>query len=263
MLELYTHPLSPCAQKVRIVLAEKNLAYVTHHIDLPKKENLKPDYLKLNPLGVVPTLVHELEPVIESSVICEYLDDAFPEKTLKPDSAIARAEMRLWMKHVDNKLHPSCGALQWPLVMRPKLMEKSPEERHALLRRIPEKPRRERQQRLVEMGLEAPDVVGAVEVYMQTISKMELALQKHRWLVSDSFSLADIMVAPYFQTVHQFDWYEMLNDAPLVKAWFVRCQQRDSYQVGVSSDFTKALLEDLKAKGDAAWEIIRKHLNKS
>ena len=75
MLELYTHPMSPCAQKVRLVLAEKNLDWVKHHVSLPDKENLRPEYLKLNPLGVVPTLVHDGRTVIESSIICEYLED--------------------------------------------------------------------------------------------------------------------------------------------------------------------------------------------
>lgn len=83
-LELYTHPMSPCSQKVRIVLAEKNLSCTKVDVDLPGKANLEPDYLKLNPLGVVPTLVDDGKPVIESSIICEYLEDKFPEPELRP-----------------------------------------------------------------------------------------------------------------------------------------------------------------------------------
>ena len=159
MLELYTHPMSPCAQKVRIVLAEKNLEWTKKHVDLPNKENLQADYLKLNPLGVVPTLVDDGVPVIESSIICEYLEDAYPSApSLRPADSHQRARMRFWMKHVDSKLHPSCGALQWPMVMRPALLGKSPSEQEELLNKIPELPRRERQRRLLSMGLDAPDV---------------------------------------------------------------------------------------------------------
>ena len=111
MLELYTHPMSPCAQKVRIVLAEKGLDWKKHHIDLPNKENLRPEYLKLNPLGVVPTLVHDGRPVIESSIICEYLNDAFPHTPLMPADVYAASQIRFWMKHVDTKLHPSCARI--------------------------------------------------------------------------------------------------------------------------------------------------------
>jgi glutathione S-transferase len=52
MIELYTHPMSPCSQKVRIVLAEKHIEWEGRFVDLPGKENLQPWYLELNPLGV-------------------------------------------------------------------------------------------------------------------------------------------------------------------------------------------------------------------
>lgn len=260
MLELYTHPMSPCAQKVRLVLAEKGLEWTKHHVELSQKENLHPEYLKLNPLGVVPTLVHDGRPVIESSIICEYLDDAYPAPSLKPATPYQRANMRLWMKHVDNKLHPSCGALQWPLVMRPALMEKSEAEREALLARIPEKPRRERQKRLVKLGLEAPDVVDAVHVYRKTILDMEAALAEHAWMVSDGFTLADVCLAPYFQTILQFGWSCMYEDCPRVGDWFARCRARESYEGSVTRDFPPEVQIDLLAKGEPAWRTISAHL---
>ena len=102
MLELYTHPMSPCAQKVRIVLAEKGLEWHKRHVNLQEKENLRPEYLVLNPLGVVPTLVHNGRPVIESSIICEYLDEAHGamqrERRLYPEDPMGRAEMRRIME---------------------------------------------------------------------------------------------------------------------------------------------------------------------
>ena len=260
MLELYTHPMSPCSQKVRIVLAEKGLEWTKHHVDLAQKENLRPEYLRLNPIGVVPTLVHDGKPVIESSVICEYLDDVFPEPSFKPADSYLRAQMRLWMKHVDNKLHPSCGALQWPLVMRPALMEKTEEERQALLEQIPEKPRRERQKRLVAYGLDAPDIVEAVAVYRKTILDMETVLKDQEWMAGETFSLADACLAPYFQTVLQFGWTRMYEDCRRVADWFDRCRARASYQSSVAADFPPEVQADLHAKGEAAWQTIRRHL---
>jgi glutathione S-transferase len=263
MIELYTHPMSPCAQKVRIVLAEKSLPWKAHTVNLSEKENLKPEYLELNPLGVVPTLVHMGKPVIESSIICEYLNEQFPEINLSSDDAYLRSQMRFWMKHVDTKLHPACGALQWPLIMRPGMMCKPEEERNRLLAQIPEKPRRERQKRLVEMGLEAPDVVDAVKTYRSTILQMETVLKTQKWIVGNTFSLADICLAPYFQTLDQFDWNLMYEGCPEVKAWFQRCQARSSYQGAVSSDFSDELLSELKRKGENAWPVIADHLEKT
>lgn len=262
MLELYTHPMSPCAQKVRIVLAEKGLDWTKHHISLEDKENLKSDYLKLNPLGVVPTLVHDGRPVIESSIICEYLDDVFPDHSLKPTDPYQRATMRFWMKHVDVKLHPACGTLQWPMLMRERLMAKSDQERQALLERIPEKPRRERQKRLVQFGLDSPDVADAVRVYRKTIIDMEAALEQTTWLVGDQFSLADVCVAPYFQTLQQFAWTTLYDrDCPKVTDWVARCRDLKSYQTAVADDFTSELLAELQRKGAAVWEKIAAHLN--
>ena len=101
MLELYTNPMSPCAQKVRIVLAEKGLEWTPHQVSLKDKENLEPWYLKLNPLGVVPTLVHDGKPVIESSIICEYLDDL----------------------HVGPRMFPASGESRWTALRRQALSD--------------------------------------------------------------------------------------------------------------------------------------------
>ena len=98
MLVLYHHNISVCAQKVRIALAEKKLPYERRHINLMKAEQVSPDYLKINPKGVVPALVHNGQPVIESTVIMEYLDDAFPERPLRPAAPLARARMRVWRR---------------------------------------------------------------------------------------------------------------------------------------------------------------------
>ena len=84
MLELYSAPQSTCSQKVRLTLAEKNLNFVEHKMKLFQNDQLKPEYLKLNPNGIVPTLVDDGTPIIDSSVIMEYLDEVYPEIALSP-----------------------------------------------------------------------------------------------------------------------------------------------------------------------------------
>ena len=69
MLTLYHAPISTCSQKVRLCLAEKRLEFESCIIDFGNQDHLADDYLALNPNGVVPTLVHEGTPVIDSSVI--------------------------------------------------------------------------------------------------------------------------------------------------------------------------------------------------
>ena len=78
MVKLYSYVNSICTQKVFITLAEKGIAYDTQNVDLFKNEQFKPDYLKINPKGVVPALDHDGRIVIELTLICEYLDKASP-----------------------------------------------------------------------------------------------------------------------------------------------------------------------------------------
>lgn len=259
MITLYTHPMSPCAQKVRLVLAEKGLEWSGRHIDLPSKENLQPWYLELNPIGVVPTLVHEEKPVIESSIICEYLEDKFPDtKPMRPSDAYDISVMRFWMKHVDNKLHPSCGTLQWPLAMLPGFMKLPEAERKKLLDQIPEKPRRERQKRLVEFGHHAPDVADAVKTYRSTIAQMEKDLANKFWVAGD-FSMADCSLAPYFQTLLQYGWTEFYEAYPRVADWYARVRERDSYKTAVAADFSPDVMTKLNEQGKASLEKITVH----
>lgn len=261
MITLYTHPMSPCAQKVRLVLAEKGLPYEAVQVDLPAKENLQPWYLKLNPLGVVPTLTEGEHVVYESSLVCEYLEEAHPGATpLRPEAAHLRHRMRLWMKLVDSRLHPSCGALQWPLAMRPRLLAMDETEALALIAQVVEAPRRERQLRLFRDGLEAADVRGAVSVYCETIDRMEADLVAGDWLLGEEFSLADIVVAPYFQTLLQYGWTSLYSEKhPRVSAWVKRVTERGSWERAVSAEFSDAHLFSLRSKGREAWPTIQSH----
>jgi glutathione S-transferase len=111
LLTLYHQGSSVCAAKVRIVLYEKGLEWDSEYIDVLKGEQFDPAYLKLNPNAVVPTLIHDGKIVIETTVICEYLDDLFPDPPLRPNDACALAQMRIWTKRVDEQLHPMTSVL--------------------------------------------------------------------------------------------------------------------------------------------------------
>ena len=104
MLELYHAGLSQASVKVRTTLKEKGLAYESRYLRLPEGEHLTPEFLAINPDGQVPALVHDGEVITETSVINEYLDDAFPDPPLRPESAIERARMRRWSQIVDEHL---------------------------------------------------------------------------------------------------------------------------------------------------------------
>ena len=77
MLELYHNINSVCAQKIRLALAEKGLTCQDNLMKL-NGDQFDPAYLKLNPNGVVPTLIHDGQAITESAVILYYLDEVFP-----------------------------------------------------------------------------------------------------------------------------------------------------------------------------------------
>jgi glutathione S-transferase len=107
-LELYNAPQSTCSQRVRFVLHAKGLAFKEHKLDLFAGDQLQQGYLKLNPNGVVPTLVHDGAPVIDSSAIMEYLEEVFPDgRTFVPADPLSRARMRALMRFIDEVPTPA------------------------------------------------------------------------------------------------------------------------------------------------------------
>lgn len=256
MIELYHHPVSPASQRVRLVLAEKGVDYEARYVDLPAKQNLDDWYLRLNPKGVLPTLVVDGAPICESSTICTYLDERFPQPQLAAGDPMDRTRMRNWMKHVDEHLHYAAGALVWTLAMRPAMLEKPEDERNALLGRIPDRDRRRRHRRWIERGIDSEDFPDAVATYRETIAALEADLADSEWAVAGRFSLADIALAPYFQAIDQFGWNGFLAGAPRVAAWFDRVRRRDSYAPAILDGYDPGQLAWMKETGAREWPKI-------
>ena len=109
-LELFHNDASTCSQKVRICLAEKGVEWVNRHVDLGGGENLSPEYLAINPDGVVPAFVHDGTPIIESTVMCEYVDEVWPDgEALTPADPKKRAAMRAWLRSLTRCRPSPCG----------------------------------------------------------------------------------------------------------------------------------------------------------
>jgi glutathione S-transferase len=101
LIELYNSRVSTCSQKVRMALWEKEISWQDQPIVFQKNDHLSDWYLAINPNGVVPALVHDGKTIIDSSVINEYLEDVFPERSLRPRDAVEVAHMRAWRQFID------------------------------------------------------------------------------------------------------------------------------------------------------------------
>lgn len=236
MLELYHYNDSVCAQKVRVVLAEKGLEWVPHHVDLMKLENLDPAYLKLNPNGVVPTLMHDGEVVIESSDIIEYLDERFPHPPLRPADPDSLERMREWIRLEDDTALLAVGAHTLQKFIKPH-MERLPPE--AIDAYESDHPLEERgaAHALVARGGDVPQFVldEAAANLEAAIARMEEDLATGLWLAGETYSLADATWTPF---VHRMvllgmDGFWTGGRRPRMADWWERIRWRPSYQEAI------------------------------
>ena len=152
LLELYHSINSVCAQKVRIALTEKGQEAKDHIMTL-RGDQFEPAYLKLNPNGVVPTLIHDGEPITKSSLILYYIDDAFPEPPLMPTQPRRRHRVRMYNKLIDEYVHNSCTILTFATAFRPAFLKMTPEAWQAEINKTPLKRRAEYKRSVIERGL--------------------------------------------------------------------------------------------------------------
>jgi len=122
MIELYHASMSVCSEKVRMALAEKGLEFKSHFMNLREGHQQTPDYIKLNPNAVVPTLVHDGNVIIESAVINEYIAEVFPGTPLTTSSPVSRARMRVWWKQLDESIHAFTGVISFVGLIVPHIL---------------------------------------------------------------------------------------------------------------------------------------------
>jgi len=196
MLKLYDYPDCPFCQKVRVVLAEKDLEYEKIFVDLRKQEQKLPDFLKLNPYGKVPVLTDEDEVVYDSTIINEYLEDEYPLPRLMPEDSSGRARVRMLEDYCDNSFIPPTTMLL------------------AQLR----KPESERDQQRVDQ---------AREELRRALYYLRDRLSGHEYLVGKEFGLADAAFAPRIMVLGRLG-IELEPALAPVQAWIDRIRSRSS-----------------------------------
>jgi glutathione S-transferase len=264
VLELYHNGMSTCSAKVRIALGEKRLEWRSHPLNLRLGETQRPEYLKLNPDGVVPTLVHDGEVIRESSVIIEYLDEVFPDPPLKPPRALGRARMRCWMVQMDESVHPSTGTLTWALSTRHVMRGMHSEsELKAYIDGIPVADKRLRRRQILELGVEAPIITEALKRMDRLAGDMEVQLQGSRWLAGERFTLADVAVAPYLTRMDMLGLGPLLwGHRPRFTDWYDRLRAQHGYVEGVTKWINGERRQQLKEGGARDAGALRKILRR-
>ncbi len=229
-MELYHNNMSVCSQKVRLVLREKKQTPIEHHLNLRAGDQTQTAYLLLNPNGVVPTIVDEGLPIVESTVICEYLDDAYPDPPIRPKSSKQRADMRVWTLLPDAGLHGACTSVSFAIAFRHQFLCLGSDEIERKLALKADPVGRERQRRGIYEGLDAPGVADALRFYNKVLTRIEEQLRTERWLAGDEYSLADAAMLPYvFRLENLALAWLWADNRKATSAWLDRCKARGNF----------------------------------
>ncbi|MCW5651367.1 MAG: glutathione S-transferase family protein [Ramlibacter sp.] len=217
-LTLVSHALCPYVQRAAIVLAEKGVAHERRDVDLSDKPGW---FTAVSPLGKTPVLLVGEEPVFESAVICEYLDEMF-EPRLHPEAALTRAQHRGWVEFASAVLNTIAGFYNAPDAL-------ALATRRAALR--------------------------------AQFERLEPALSARGPLFAGpAFSLVDAAWAPVFRYLDAFEaageagWLEGL---PRLQAWRAGLAQRGSVRSAVAADYPLRLRQFLAARPSELGRRIR------
>ncbi len=201
MRTLYHLPLSPFARKVRLVLAEKRLPF---ELRVEKVWERRPEYLEQNPAGTVPTLIEDNGLVIaDSGVICEYLDEAYPDSGLMGRTLAERVEVRRLAAWFDGKFASE--------VTQNLVGEK-------FMRRL--------------AGRGNPDPAAIRTGYVALRYHLDYIgwlAETRKWLAGGTMSLADFAAAAHLSSLDFIGDVDWSLSAP-AKEWYARVKSRPSFR---------------------------------
>lgn len=260
MLELYHHATSACAAKVRLALEEKRLPWTGHYVDILKGEQFDARFLRINPKAVVPVLVHDARVVRESTVICEYVEEVFPDLPLFPTDPFERAQVRIWTKAVDEELHPACSTLTYVVSHRHTILRNGAGSFDDFLKQGAGEGTlaRERKWRWIQEGLKAPGAGDQIRLYDGYLRRMEDALQSGPWLVGGRFTMADVALAPYLNRLAALSMHGMWDNGryPRVAEWFERMRARPTFKPALVDWVPEGLRQEMEQNGRKSWPEV-------
>jgi glutathione S-transferase len=226
---LHNAAQSTCSQRVRFVLNAKKLPFNEVKLNLLAGDQLKPDYLKLNPNGVVPTLDHDGAIVIDSNVIIEYLDEVEPDESFTPEDPVARARMRTLMHFIDEMPAAAVRVPTFNLAFLPRFQAMSHEDFVAFAESKPL--RREFMLAMGQTGFPQSEMDAAIGRLRRTYERMDAEIEKSGgpWLQGKEMTLADVAAMPALVRMADLgragDW----ADLPRVVRWYENIRAHPSF----------------------------------
>ena len=215
-LTLVSHTLCPYVQRAAIVLIEKGIPFERKYIDLANKPNW---FKNVSPLGKTPVLLAGENPIFESSVICEYLEETANPK-MHPANPISKAQHRAWIEFASSILNDIAG----------------------LYNAIDERGFNEKSRQI-----------------KNKFSQLENVLKSGATFFGESFSLVDAAFGPVFRYFEVFDTFYAggwFNEFPKLESWKNNLMQRPSIQQAVSADYENNLRVFLQKRHSYISELL-------
>lgn len=231
MIELYQFWDSPCCMKVRMVLAEKGVEFTIRPIITYKFDHYQPEYSLLNPHNLVPTLVHDSRPIMQSGVIAEYLDDAFPSPPLRTSVPITNAKIREWMREEEEFLFKLIVTMSFNTMMKLRVKVFGIDKLREWANFHPDRARSEDYLHRVTAPADMAAVADAERKFRWHMERLErqLTASGGPWICGDQFTLADICLAPILDRIEYLDRSFLWAELPGVTAWYALVKQRPSF----------------------------------
>ena len=232
---LYHTDGSTCSQKVRVALNEKGVEWESREIDLIAGEQKSKAFLDINPKGAVPAMVHQDVTITESTLINEYVDDAFDGPALLPQTAAGRVACREWPKYIDEDIFPFVSYLMYATVLRFAQKDLPKEQVMGIIDALTDPTERAHRHEIYQKGLDAPICHEVAVRLLSLLDKMQAQLSQSEWLCGDAFSLADCAALPFVLRLDDMGLNVFWDDGklPHVARWLAAIKARPSYQAGV------------------------------
>lgn len=258
MLKLYNSPTSVCSAKVRLGLAEKGLDWEDEIFNLQKGEQHDAAYLKLNPNGVVPTLVDDDVVVIESSIILEYIDELSDNTKLMPADKQALAKTKEWLLRCLD-IHAAINTMTFSTVMRDKILaNKTPEEIEASIAKMPIPKMADKRRDMIANGTDSDHLINDFFTLRRMFDDMQSALEKSKWLTGDEFALADVAILAYVDRLERLGMSGLWETrTPKVGQWLAAAKQRPSYERAMKNYISEEETLATRTAAEKHWPKVQ------
>lgn len=247
MLELFHWEPNAESAKAMICLKEKGIEFTSRYVDILELQQYSDDFMSLNPSGQVPVLIHDGNILTDSTLITEYIEEAFPEPVLAPHDAKGWYETLCWGKYVEYNLDTSVSTLGWYEVMAPKMKQRDQGELRAAIDSIPVAERKAAWQAAISDSRNEDQLENSRRKIGLAVNRLEETLSDSDWLLGDNYSIIDIDAFSLVCTLPSLvpgtvnkdvtprimDWLNRINERPAVQeAFAMRRVKEDLYAPG-------------------------------